>query len=1002
MRYAIGCLVAGLAATLPLTAAEPFVIDDFEAGTGRWQRVEGKRPDGVGSLVTISPTADTKEGDGAGRLRFVALPGTWAHVQTTVRPGEWLGLGCEAIRLWIRGDGSGETLNVMFGNYEVKPALNFRAPVKLDFTGWREVVLPFEGFQPAGLAGALRQIVLLQLNAGGTKRAIDIVIDEIAALPKAGAAGEGRFHPLDLATGGVWESRADGPVVVDPLGGVKSGMVVPRVVHGVRNHRDLHNPVEFRVDYGEAGTFGVNVGDTSGWGGSRLLVSLDGREVLRRDFPGTSEKALTENRGWYTVPVPAGRHTLRVDNDGADWFMAEGYRFGNYRSVGAQVRRRDGNVQITLARPEDAQRLTVTASLAGRPVAVKTEAPGILVAQLPPASEGVGWYPCTVRGAEGGHERFRIDLRVLLKAPRVRAMRIAFPAGEAVELPVRCANRADVPISGFTSVTVRLGDLAAKVLKTDEGLYVAHFGQLPEGVHEAQVTVGEQPPRPVRFIVYRPGAPVPGGLVGLGRDGWFRTADGRLHLPWGYATIGIFNADPAVAEAVPGEHAWARVDEAALRDWMALLRCYGVNCVRFGVTVDARSLGGDQGGHADPVIIAGLKRLLDVLGPLGMRAVPVMWWGHYRNFGYQGIPAYDKLIGKQADWFTNPAALKLQQQYVREVVAPFKDDPRVLAWEVMNETYRAGSDLDASVTWTNRIIEAIREVDTRHLTTTSAAEATPAPEVRWIRGTRLDFFNWHVYPTYPDYGSWTKLVGPGGPRELGVYTMTLGRTQRLGGKVSLLGECGNDRLTELSYPEFRALITRDSLWLAFLTGSPGGISWDAIADLREFDLLSKLAAQVPWDQDPPAVPKLSARVTDLDQDTLSLARWSQWSLRTGVPYQVVGAGEAPTARLAADGPPADAPAAALAVSTGFECASTLTRSGAALLGYVRNVGEVLPQNVRTRTARPLVLTLNVPSAGKLEVWDLDTRQCVRSASVAAQATVQVGQTDHDYAVLWRR
>jgi len=174
--------------------------------------------------------------------------------------------------------------------------------------------------------------------------------------------------------------------------------------------------------------------------------------------------------------------------------------------------------------------------------------------------------------------------------------------------------------------------------------------------------------------------------------------------------------------------------------------------------VDSKSIGGDRGGHADPFIVERLHHFLDLIGPLGVRAVPVMW-GHYRNFSFQGIPAYDELIKTQADWFTNAQALELQKQYVREVVTSFRDDPRILAWEVMNETYSAGKDLPAAIRWTNEIIGAIRSADPSHLITTSGCVATPAPETEWMRGAKVDFFNYHAYPTYMDYGDYRKWAG---------------------------------------------------------------------------------------------------------------------------------------------------------------------------------------------------------------------------------------------------
>ncbi|NUQ01826.1 MAG: hypothetical protein HUU35_18425, partial [Armatimonadetes bacterium] len=58
MRLAM--LGASLLCLGAVSAAEPLVIDDFESGVGRWQRVEGTRPAGLSSLLNIAAAAEAK------------------------------------------------------------------------------------------------------------------------------------------------------------------------------------------------------------------------------------------------------------------------------------------------------------------------------------------------------------------------------------------------------------------------------------------------------------------------------------------------------------------------------------------------------------------------------------------------------------------------------------------------------------------------------------------------------------------------------------------------------------------------------------------------------------------------------------------------------------------------------------------------------------------------------------------------------------------------------
>ncbi|MDH7568465.1 MAG: DUF5060 domain-containing protein [Armatimonadota bacterium] len=99
------------------------------------------------------------------------------------------------------------------------------------------------------------------------------------------------------------------------------------VQHGVRNHPTLHNPATFQVDYGAPGRFVVAVRGVSGHGGAALKIVLDGKTVLEQDFPdpdGTQNtETITRFNGPYAVEVPAGRHTIVVENTGADWFYVD-------------------------------------------------------------------------------------------------------------------------------------------------------------------------------------------------------------------------------------------------------------------------------------------------------------------------------------------------------------------------------------------------------------------------------------------------------------------------------------------------------------------------------------------------------------------------------------------------------------------------------------------------------------------------------------------------------
>ena len=87
-------------------------------------------------------------------------------------------------------------------------------------------------------------------------------------------------------------------------------------------------------------------------------------------------------------------------------------------------------------------------------------------------------------------------------------------------------------------------------------------------------------------------------------------------------------------------------------------------------------------------------------------------------------------------------------------------------------------------------------------------------------------------------------------------------------------------------------------------------------------------------------------------------------------------------------------------SPGYQAKYLARADGKALIAYLRNFGGLLPQNVRTRTARPLQVTLSA-GTGTVAVWDLDERRLLKSVSVKPGSKLDLGETDHDFALVFR-
>lgn len=167
----------------------------------------------------------------------------------------------------------------------------------------------------------------------------------IASIAYAGDAPPPRWEDWTLPTErGSWEPAPyNEPVTfaVSSGGEFTPAERLAKVLHGVVNHPTLHNPPTFQVDYAQSGQFVVDVAGVSGHGGAKLKVYRDDQLLVDRDFADTSPSTdnITEFDGAYPIDVPAGRHAIRVVNDGKDW-MYVSYTLKGYR------RRTDPALQV--------------------------------------------------------------------------------------------------------------------------------------------------------------------------------------------------------------------------------------------------------------------------------------------------------------------------------------------------------------------------------------------------------------------------------------------------------------------------------------------------------------------------------------------------------------------------------------------------------------------------------------------------------------------------------
>jgi hypothetical protein len=97
-----------------------------------------------------------------------------------------------------------------------------------------------------------------------------------------------------------------------------------------RLHADLRNNPTFIVRFRQAGRFEMHVNSVAG-AGAHLLIKVDGKLALAQHLVNTvggkNHPTANDIDQTFSVSVPAGLHRISVNNDGADWFTVDWYKF---------------------------------------------------------------------------------------------------------------------------------------------------------------------------------------------------------------------------------------------------------------------------------------------------------------------------------------------------------------------------------------------------------------------------------------------------------------------------------------------------------------------------------------------------------------------------------------------------------------------------------------------------------------------------------------------------
>ena len=136
---------------------------------------------------------------------------------------------------------------------------------------------------------------------------------------KASSAGGNSDGDLAISPGAGWGQTTASSFTIDAAGNITPSVTqISTYLYGSQWNTNFRNPPTFNVNYTIAGQFKVKTGGTTGQS-PRIAIYLDGILLLDDTAPGINKT--------YSINVPAGQHSIKVDNLGTDWINISGYQF---------------------------------------------------------------------------------------------------------------------------------------------------------------------------------------------------------------------------------------------------------------------------------------------------------------------------------------------------------------------------------------------------------------------------------------------------------------------------------------------------------------------------------------------------------------------------------------------------------------------------------------------------------------------------------------------------
>ncbi|KAH6683872.1 glycoside hydrolase superfamily [Halenospora varia] len=173
----------------------------------------------------------------------------------------------------------------------------------------------------------------------------------------------------------------------------------------------------------------------------------------------------------------------------------------------------------------------------------------------------------------------------------------------------------------------------------------------------------------------------------------------------------------------------------------------------------------------------GLQRLDYVVSSAAAHGVSLIinFVNNWSDYG--GMAAYNSYYGLSttdpSQWYLSSAAQAQYQKYISTVVARYKDNKAVFAWELANEPRCTGCDTSIITNWVKTTSAYIKSLDSNHMVTLgdegfgltsplsppdTSYPFTTGPGLNWTANlaiSTIDFGTYHLYPSsWGETDSW--------------------------------------------------------------------------------------------------------------------------------------------------------------------------------------------------------------------------------------------------------